>query len=239
VGNAADFEIAAHITRALEIGIDAILEPAMLDCETIDEDVRFDDEWSILKSLTGRRKNRLSAPHVASIFGATPGSPIASSSRMQSSPSSRSSARGSLILDTQLDKTPSKSNGSGADVPVSPANIIDLLSGMLMILELYEINPALIIQIFSQVFCWLGAVMFNLIINSGKKYLCRSKALQIKMNLELVAEWVKNSSLPSTIYTKHFERVLQLLQVSSERCLIRRFLNVNAVFYSGYNAAPN
>lgn len=101
----------------------------------------------------------------------------------------------------------------------SPSTMIDILSGTLLVLELYEINPALIIQIFSQLLCWMAAEMFNGIMTGGKKYLSRSKALQIKMNLELIAEWVKASSLPSSLYTKHFERILQLLQVSSSHML--------------------
>ena len=194
----------------------------MLDCETIEEDVQFDDEWSIFKSLTGRKKQRASASHVASLFGASPGSPTSATGFSQPSPGGRSGNRTLLQVDTRADQyataTPSRAGRQGAPMftsePVeSPATMIDILSGTLLILELYEINPALIIQIFSQLLCWMAAEMFNGIMLGGKKYLSRSKALQIKMNLELVAEWVKASSLPSSLYTKHFERILQLLQV--------------------------
>lgn len=196
-----------------------VLESSMLDCETIDEDVQFDDQWSIFKSLTGRKKPKSNLPHVAGIFGQSPGSPLSNASPGARGP------RSSLLIETRLDNamsaTPSKSArqaGSVFQAAVSgdsPATMIDILSGTLLVLELYEINPALIIQIFSQLLSWMAAEMFNGIMTGGggKRYLCRSKALQIKMNLEFVAEWVKASSLPSSLYTKHFERVLQLLQV--------------------------
>lgn len=222
-----------------------IMESSMLDCETIEQDVQFDDEWSLFKSLTGRKKQRASNPRVASLFGASPGSPTAAGF-MQPSSAGRSGNRQSLQVDTRGDQyataTPSRAGRQGASMFTtenvdSPATMIDILSGTLLVLELYELNPALIIQIFSQLLCWMAAEMFNGIMLGGKKYLCRSKALQIKMNLELVAEWVKASSLPSTLYTKHFERILQLLQVghrSWSNKIGRR--NDNASFYSGCNA---
>lgn len=207
-----------------------ILEASMLDCETIEEDVQFDDEWSIFKSITGRqKKGRVSAPHVASLFNTTPGSPTTPMGFMQSSPAGRSGNRSSLQVDTRADQfatgTPSRAGRQAASMFMaenveSPSTMIDILSGTLLVLELYEINPALIIQIFSQLLCWMAAEMFNGIMTAGKKYLSRSKALQIKMNLELIAEWVKASSLPSSLYTKHFERILQLLQVSLS-CVLR------------------
>jgi hypothetical protein len=210
-----------------------ILEASMLDCETIEEDVQFDDEWSIFKSITGRKKQqRVSAPHVASLFNTTPGSPTTPMGFMQSSPVGRSGNRSSLQVDTRADQfatgTPSRAGRQAASMFMaenveSPSTMIDILSGTLLVLELYEINPALIIQIFSQLLCWMAAEMFNGIMTGGKKYLSRSKALQIKMNLELIAEWVKASSLPSSLYTKHFERILQLLQVSSSHILRVRF----------------
>ena len=176
-----------------------ILETSMLECETIDEKVQFDDEWGIFKNLTGRKRQRISS-HVSSIFPSSP----------SQAKSNTSSARNSLIVDTR---------GDGATNPefstrTTPLDMINILSGALLVMELYEINPALIIQVFSQLFCWMAAEVFNGMMLGGKKYLCRSKAMQIKMNLEIVAEWVKSSSLPSSLYNRHFERVLQLLQVS-------------------------
>ncbi len=95
----------------------------------------------------------------------------------------------------------------------SPPSVVSILSATLLILQLYEINPALTIQVFSQIFLWMASEMFNRIIAQGKKYLCRSKAMQIKMNITALEDWVRRSFLPPAIFTCHFERLQQLLQV--------------------------
>lgn len=103
------------------------------------------------------------------------------------------------------------------DNAASPSNVIRVLSSTLLVLRIYSVNPAFIIQIFSQVFVWLAAETFNRIMSSvsGKRYQCRSKAMQIRVNLGAVTEWVNvQGVLPGDIFRKQFQRVNQLLQVS-------------------------
>ncbi|GFZ51039.1 hypothetical protein JCM24511_08797 [Saitozyma sp. JCM 24511] len=76
---------------------------------------------------------------------------------------------------------------------------------------LYEVNPAIVIQAFSQVFFWISCELFNRIL-TRKKYLCRSKAVQIRMNVTALDDWVRSNGLPIKIATKHLEPVTQLLQ---------------------------
>lgn len=104
------------------------------------------------------------------------------------------------------------------DDAASPSNVIRVLSSTLLVLQIYSVNPAFIIQIFSQIFVWLAAETFNRIMSSvsGKRYQCRSKAMQIRVNLEAVAEWVKAQGvLPGDIFRQQFQRVNQLLRVSA------------------------
>lgn len=91
--------------------------------------------------------------------------------------------------------------------------IISILQGTLTVLQIYEVHPCFVIQMFSQIFLWMASETFNRILKNEKKYLCRSKAVQIRMNLESISEWVRTSVLPPGVFGKHFEKVTQLLQV--------------------------
>ncbi|EJU01084.1 DIL-domain-containing protein [Dacryopinax primogenitus] len=93
----------------------------------------------------------------------------------------------------------------------SPRTLITLFSSLLRVLRLYGLNPAYIIQIFSQIFVWMHADMFNKVI-SRSKYLCRSRALQIRMNISTLEDWTSREGLPRSLVSKHFEPLSQLLQ---------------------------
>nr|KIR88617.1 DIL and ankyrin domain-containing protein [Cryptococcus tetragattii IND107] len=76
---------------------------------------------------------------------------------------------------------------------------------------LYEVNPALIVQTFSQIYFWIACELFNRIL-TRRKYLCRSKALQIRVNLTFLDDWVRVSGLPAQTSARHFAPLSQLLQ---------------------------
>jgi len=48
--------------------------------------------------------------------------------------------------------------GNGLTEEISPCNVIDILSAVLLVLQVYEVNPAIVIQTFSQIF---GALQPN------------------------------------------------------------------------------
>jgi hypothetical protein len=109
----------------------------------------------------------------------------------------------------------------------SPRNITSLLSSTLFVLELYDIHSVIITQLLSQLLYWLGAELFNRILNS-RKYLARTKAMQIRMNVSTLEDWARvnnrqpghyengstTSSGENTVDAsrRHIEPVLQLLQ---------------------------
>lgn len=64
----------------------------------------------------------------------------------------------------------------------APRNVTSLLSSTLFVLDLYDIHSYITSQIISQLLYWLGAELFNRIINN-RKYLARTKAMQIRMNV--------------------------------------------------------
>jgi hypothetical protein len=109
----------------------------------------------------------------------------------------------------------------------SPRNITSLLSSTLFVLDLYDVHSVITAQILSQLLYWIGAELFNRVMTT-KKYLSRTKAMQIRMNVSVIEDWARtNNRQPehyengSTISTgentveaarRHLAPVIQLLQ---------------------------
>lgn len=109
----------------------------------------------------------------------------------------------------------------------SPRNITSLLSSTLFVLDLYDIHSVITAQILSQLIYWLSAEIFNRIM-SNRKYLARTKAMQIRMNVSTLEDWARtnnrqpehyeNGSMTSTgentvdSAKRHLEPLVQLLQ---------------------------
>ncbi|MBE7181018.1 MAG: ankyrin repeat domain-containing protein, partial [Terriglobus roseus] len=74
----------------------------------------------------------------------------------------------------------------------SPRNITSLLSSTLFVLDLYDIHSVITSQILSQLFYWLGAELFNRVM-SNRKYLARTKAMQIRMNISTLEDWARQN----------------------------------------------
>ncbi|CAG8888132.1 unnamed protein product [Penicillium egyptiacum] len=110
---------------------------------------------------------------------------------------------------------------------ISPRNITSLLSSTLFVLDLYDVHSVITTQILSQLLYWLSAEIFNRIM-STKRYLARTKAMQIRMNVSSLEDWARtNNRVPehyengstnttgeSTIDAarRHLAPVIQLLQ---------------------------
>ncbi|KAL2414843.1 Dilute domain-containing protein C25B8.08 [Exophiala dermatitidis] len=109
----------------------------------------------------------------------------------------------------------------------SPRNITSLLSSTLFVLDLYDVHSVITAQILSQLLYWIGAELFNRVMNT-KKYLSRTKAMQIRMNVSAIEDWARaNNRQPehyengSTVSTgentvdaarRHLAPIIQLLQ---------------------------
>ena len=109
----------------------------------------------------------------------------------------------------------------------SPRNITSLLSSTLFVLDLYDVHSVITGQILSQLLYWIGAELFNRVMTT-KKYLSRTKAMQIRMNVSVVEDWARtnnrqpehyeNGSSTSTgentvdAARRHLAPVIQLLQ---------------------------
>jgi hypothetical protein len=109
----------------------------------------------------------------------------------------------------------------------SPRNITSLLSSTLFVLDLYDVHSVITSQILSQLIYWLSAEIFNRIM-SNRKFLARTKAMQIRMNVSTLEDWARsnnrqpehyeNGSMTSTgdntvdSAKRHLEPLVQLLQ---------------------------
>ncbi|GFF43667.1 dilute domain-containing protein C25B8.08 [Aspergillus udagawae] len=110
---------------------------------------------------------------------------------------------------------------------VSPRNITSLLSSTLFVLDLYDVHSVITTQILSQLLYWLGAELFNRIMTT-KRYLARTKAMQIRMNVSNLEDWARTNNRQPEHYEngstsctgestmesarKHLAPVIQLLQ---------------------------
>jgi hypothetical protein len=237
------------VIRVAERRIDGVLDAALLDHETLEDfdDVRFEGEWSLFRTFASKKKRETILPKASSVFqsGGSPsmGSLIEASPsgrfaslREGASPFSKNLGRpqsmqnlhsspnpNSGLRSDSIDSLASYANGTAmGEESITPKTITDILSGVLLVLHLYEVNPALVVQAFSQTFFWVASELFNRIL-TRKKYLCRTKAVQIKMNITALEDWVRSNGLPAKTATKHLEPVSQLLQWLQCSSQIREF----------------
>ncbi|RBA08771.1 allantoicase [Fusarium proliferatum] len=82
----------------------------------------------------------------------------------------------------------------------APRNVTSLLSSTLFVLDLYDIHSVITSQIISQLIYWIGAELFNRIM-SNRKYLARTKAMQIRMNISILEDWARTNNRQA----EHFE----------------------------------
>ncbi|KAH8899564.1 hypothetical protein GQ53DRAFT_777186 [Thozetella sp. PMI_491] len=75
----------------------------------------------------------------------------------------------------------------------SPRNVTSLLSSTLFVLDLYDVHSVITSQIVSQLLYWVGAELFNRIMSS-RKYLARTKAMQIRMNISTLEDWARHNN---------------------------------------------
>jgi hypothetical protein len=109
----------------------------------------------------------------------------------------------------------------------SPRNITSLLSSTLFVLDLYDVHSFITSQILAQLFYWLGAELFNQVMTT-KRYLSRTKAMQIRMNVSALEDWARSNNRQPEHYDngsstntgesvvdatrRHLNPVIQLLQ---------------------------
>ncbi|KAF9244617.1 DIL domain-containing protein [Melanogaster broomeanus] len=210
------------IIRFAERRIDQLLDAALLEYAPLSSEldgVQFESDWSFLRPFSAKKKVT------------TPITPSSSTPLRNGTPSSppflpaRSRSPSLINLNTPAPVTPKALSSlrqtlSRARTPVnavfgepSPSKglreLISFLTALHTLLTLSDVNPAFITQFWSQVMYWTSSEIFNRVL-TRKKYLCRSRAIQVGMNLTVLEEWIDDMGLPRGI-ASHFSPVRDLL----------------------------
>ncbi|KAI0830583.1 DIL domain-containing protein [Trametes gibbosa] len=230
------------IIRFAERRIDGLLDAALLDYSPLSSEfdaIQFESEWSFLRSFAGKKKANGSASNANTVRGAPPMSPTQASRPPSppypppsaSSPNVRSFASFRQTFSrarAPSSATPLQSLFSDSQQPplTSPKDMISFMTALHAFLIMSGINPALITQFWSQVMYWTACEIFNRVL-TRKKYLCRSRAVQISMNLGVLEEWISSMELPRGVGS-HFAPVHDLLNWLQCLSSITEFANLIA-----------
>ncbi|KAF6766138.1 DIL domain-containing protein [Ephemerocybe angulata] len=202
------------IIRFAERRIDQLLDSSLLDYApqgSDSETVQFESEWSFLRPFTKKKapppvgvghpsnsKNLLASPEPTALPRSPPSMPKFSSLK-QTIARAQATTRGTPLAPMFSDT---------ASNP-SPYELTSFLTALQTLLVFADINPMFTTQLWSQVFYWSSCEVFNRVI-TRKKYLCRSRAVQILANLAVVEEWVDELGIPPGVLS-HFAPVKDLL----------------------------
>ena len=159
---------AVFIIRLAERRIDQLLDAALLDYTPLSkefESVEFESDWSFLRTFGGGKKKTPVANGVASKNGTPNTSKGGSRPPSPNPPTSTSptNARGFASLRHTFARTRASSNAplqsifadpTSAPPPPSPKDITSFITALHTLLSLSGINPAIIIQLWSQVMYW-------------------------------------------------------------------------------------
>ncbi|EGG10800.1 uncharacterized protein MELLADRAFT_76831 [Melampsora larici-populina 98AG31] len=205
------------VIRNAERRLDKVLDSSMLDFQPLPgfEHVEFEPEgsWRFVKALTVKRSRQTSLkPSLSSFLVGSPRSPPSSGSAQQTPNKTPTHLRSSSHQVSSPNTTPLKSNHLNPNnQSIGPRAITDLLSSVLYVLQSYELHSSLIVQAFSQLFYWLGCELFNRII-TRRKYLCRSKAMEIRLNVNVIEEWSRHNRLPNRLIQEYFKPLNSMLK---------------------------
>lgn len=185
-----------------------LIVPAMLEYDPISgmEEVNFSDDW--------QRFFRRST----------------SSRRSEDNNNNSSNNNGSHQMQRNHSSNMSNEPSAMAKV-ISPKSITQLFSSTYYVFQSYEVHSTIVIQALAQFFHSLSCELFNRIL-SNKKYLCRSKAVQVRMNLSALEEWIHHNNLPTSMvsYLKPSIQLTQLLQCLSQLDTVSSFESTIKMF---------
>jgi hypothetical protein len=187
---------AVFVIRYVERRTDQLLDAAILDHSPLPSEfdgIQFESEWSLLRSLTPKRKV-VPGPTVPQLSkNGIPNSPSLPSQPISPIPSSPPpSHRGLSSLKQSFSRshsTPIQSMLQDIPSGPNPSDLTSVFDALQTFLILSGVNPALITQLWSQVFYWIACEVSSIIsrcfaedscvgevfnrVLSRKKYLCR------------------------------------------------------------------
>ncbi|KAI9296780.1 hypothetical protein K502DRAFT_363859 [Neoconidiobolus thromboides FSU 785] len=95
----------------------------------------------------------------------------------------------------------------------NPEKITSILSSALAILHSYQVHVILIHHILNQLIYYITSELFNRILDT-KKYCSRTRAIQIRMSVTVLEEWIRTHATSPIVanLSSHFKSLLHLLQ---------------------------
>lgn len=179
--------------------IEKVLGPAMLDHDTIVglDEVKFQSDWAFWRGIGVRSSNNYS-----------------NSKRASASPSTLAGLYPPPCfkrVSLQLARPSSPRQRS-----ISPRTVTTMLSSLLYLMQTYDVHTDIVHYIVIQVMYYIACEVFNRIMDN-RTFLTRSKALQTRLNLSILEDWLRNNQLPSRLAEPLMPliQLLQLLQVLS------------------------
>ncbi|KAI8144368.1 hypothetical protein BJV82DRAFT_513051 [Fennellomyces sp. T-0311] len=110
----------------------------------------------------------------------------------------------------------SRPNSFLLTTPNTPPSVItSLLDSVIATVDAYEIHTEIKQQLLMQLLQFTAAQGINRLL-SNKKYLCRSKAIHVRMNVSALEEWIRHTLGHSVSYFQAMGQLLQLLQCVSQ-----------------------
>ncbi|PPQ62739.1 hypothetical protein CVT24_000433 [Panaeolus cyanescens] len=205
------------LVRFAERRIDQLLDDSILSFTPLPsefEAVQFESEWSFLRPFS---KKKAPPPPISpgrvgtSATPISPYRPISPTSTISSSNSRNFSSLRYTINKTRAQPPTPHLTSIFQDTPTNatPHELTSFLTALHTLLVMSDINPAITTQFWSQVIYWTSCEIFNRVI-TRKKYICRSRAVQISMNLTVIEDWIQEMQIPTGIQL-HLSPVKDLL----------------------------
>ncbi|KAF9355996.1 hypothetical protein BGX26_005855 [Mortierella sp. AD094] len=201
--------------------MERILEPAMLDHDTIQgmDEVKFQSDWAFLwrgsmsKGSSKNNSNNNSVRKSTSSLSPNPGSSATFSGSASGSTSNSTSPSPRLLTRTSSQPLVPLANRppSPRQRRISPRTITTMLSSLLFVMQTYDIHPDIINYVITQLLNYISSEVFNRMM-SNKKLLSRSKALQTRLNLSILEDWIRVNHMPAKLMDQ-FAPLIQLLQL--------------------------
>ncbi|KAF9974845.1 hypothetical protein BGZ73_001660 [Actinomortierella ambigua] len=213
------------LVKDAERRIEKILESAMLDHDTIQglEDVKFQSDWAFLWRGTRTVNNKSNTANKRA------SSPMTAAAAVAAAATAATTATGAGTGSSSGTSTPStvrpmKRSSSQTMVPlanrppsprqrrISPRTITTMLSSLLFVMQSYDLHPDLIHYVVSQLLYYVSSEVFNRMM-THKRFLSRSKAMQTRLNLSVLEDWIRLNNLPTRLGEQQFGPLIQLLQL--------------------------
>ncbi|KAG0215525.1 hypothetical protein BGX28_009573 [Mortierella sp. GBA30] len=180
-------------------GIDRVLEPAMLEHDTIMglEEVKFQSDWALgfwKGGSNGQIANKAYKRASTDALQQSTLTPLSPQIQMRT------------FLSNQ------QKSFSTTTTTATPRTLTTMLSSILFLMRSYDFHPEIIHYVTAQLLHYISSEIFNHMMGN-RRFLSRSKALQTRLNLSILEDWLRNNKMPSKLMIDQLAPLIQLLQL--------------------------